>query len=343
MSAKTLFFSWQSDLEPKEHHYLIRDALKDALKIINKEIDFELSIDKDTERTSGSPDIVDTIFKKIRACDIFVADVTIINADYEGRKTPNPNVLIELGYAVKTLGWERIICIVNTDVCKPEDLPFDIRNNRTSRYSIKKGGIKAGKASLCETMIDAIKAIVDDYPGIIERLIKDDYFAHDKAIFKKLDVICPQIQLFEGLDFLCSTLSVNSGHYRLWRNVKIFSEALENHFLNNEIQSLFQAFVKALGSTHSFAAQKLFIRDDPDMKWEHDYTKKGIEITPEIQLEIDQSQRYCYPDFLDVRSDDNDAYAERQTKTQDTFNEKAEAAMAAYKAFRLAIKKHLLI
>ena len=38
-----------------------------------------------------------------------MADVTIINHDYTGRKTPNPNVMLELGYAIKALGWQRIL------------------------------------------------------------------------------------------------------------------------------------------------------------------------------------------------------------------------------------------
>jgi len=65
--------------------------------------------------------------------------VTIINGGlwqrlFRFRKTPNPNVPIELGYAVKTLGWERVICVVNGDYCNIEHLPFDIRNNRASVY-----------------------------------------------------------------------------------------------------------------------------------------------------------------------------------------------------------------
>lgn len=64
MTSRTLFYSWQSDLDQKTHHYLIRDAIEKALKIINKEINFELRLDKDTQEMSGSPDIVDTIFKK---------------------------------------------------------------------------------------------------------------------------------------------------------------------------------------------------------------------------------------------------------------------------------------
>jgi hypothetical protein len=41
------------------------------------------------------------------------------------RRTPNPNVLVELGYALKALGDERVIVVVNTAFGKEELLPFD--------------------------------------------------------------------------------------------------------------------------------------------------------------------------------------------------------------------------
>lgn len=43
------------------------------------------------------------------------------------RATPNPNVLVELGYAAHSLGWDRIIVVVNTAHGAIEELPFDFR------------------------------------------------------------------------------------------------------------------------------------------------------------------------------------------------------------------------
>ena len=83
----------------------------------------EVTADRDTQGVFGSPDIVETIFSKIDDCDIFVADVSAVTTypvlDSEGiptdriKATPNPNVLLELGYAVRVLGWENVICIMN--------------------------------------------------------------------------------------------------------------------------------------------------------------------------------------------------------------------------------------
>jgi hypothetical protein len=95
-------------------------------------------LDRDTEGEPGAPDIADTIFAKIDKCDMFVSDVSIINGDGT-RKTPNPNVLLEVGYAAKRLGWKRITNICNENYGETKELPFDLRKRRVVRYSLKPG------------------------------------------------------------------------------------------------------------------------------------------------------------------------------------------------------------
>ena len=104
--------------------------MKKAIRQLNGAPDTDLLIrlDSDTQGIPGSPDIAQAIFDKIDTCQVFVCDISIINAESSGRKTPNPNVLIELGYAVKRLSWDRIICVFNEISGKvPDDLPFDLR------------------------------------------------------------------------------------------------------------------------------------------------------------------------------------------------------------------------
>lgn len=111
---------------------------KKAIKELNRENEFDIehSIDKDTNEEGGTPHIADTIFSKIAKAAFFVADISIVNPDYSGRKTPNPNVLLELGYAARVLGWNRIICIFNEDFGPYNDLPFDLRFRRPLTYSL---------------------------------------------------------------------------------------------------------------------------------------------------------------------------------------------------------------
>lgn len=131
-----IFYSWQSDIKAAANRTFIEDALELAVKHLQSEnkITVEPVIDRDTKSIPGSPDISSTILKKIDNCQIFVGDVTVINSKTTERPTPNPNVLIELGYAMKALGSQRIILIQNTYFGGIELLPFDIRQRRIITY-----------------------------------------------------------------------------------------------------------------------------------------------------------------------------------------------------------------
>ncbi|GAA6773399.1 hypothetical protein [Flavobacterium sp. CGRL2] len=130
-----IFYSWQSDSPNNKNRGFIEDCLEKAIKEINNEnINLEVAVDRDTKGISGTPDIVRTVFSKIDLASIFIADISFINPNTDFRKCPNPNVLVELGYAAKVLGWEKIICIFNTEFGKVEDLPFDLRFRRPLTY-----------------------------------------------------------------------------------------------------------------------------------------------------------------------------------------------------------------
>ncbi|WNI38054.1 hypothetical protein [Chryseobacterium sp. SG20098] len=132
----TLFYSWQSDLPNNSNRSYIQKAIQKAIKNIlqtNKDIN-EILIESDSRDELGTPDLVNTIFSKIDNCDIFIGDISIINSNVETRKVPNPNVLIELGYASSRIGWDKIISIFNSEYGKIEDLPFDIRHRKPLLY-----------------------------------------------------------------------------------------------------------------------------------------------------------------------------------------------------------------
>ena len=133
-----IFYSWQSDLPNAVNHGFIGNALGKVVKALKRdeEVTVDPVIDRDTSGVPGSPDIALTIFGKIDQCQLFVGDVTIINQGQNGRKTPNPNVLVELGYALKTLGPERVVLVMNTAFGGPEDLPFDLKTKRITKYSM---------------------------------------------------------------------------------------------------------------------------------------------------------------------------------------------------------------
>lgn len=133
--SRIIFYSWQNDLPAKTHRNFLDRCIQDALKSLEKEAKVYMEYDRDTMGLMGSPDITESIFDKIDKSVLFVCDVSIINPDSDGKKTPNPNVLIELGYAASKLGWERIVCLFDTNTGKIEDLPFDLRQKRVTPFN----------------------------------------------------------------------------------------------------------------------------------------------------------------------------------------------------------------
>ena len=128
----TIFWSWQSDLDPRVTRNIVREALAAAIDDLHADLDERHEMTSDTQGIAGSPDIVATILEKIDAATVFVADVTPIALSPTGKAVANPNVLIELGYAKKSLGLTQVILVWNTafDGATIEQLPFDLRGRR---------------------------------------------------------------------------------------------------------------------------------------------------------------------------------------------------------------------
>lgn len=172
----TIFYSWQSDLPNNTNRGFIQSVIEKATKDINssEEYELELSIDRDTQGVPGAPNITQIILDKIKKCDAFVADISIVTGDKEKgqRPSPNPNVLLELGYAVALLGWERIILFCNKVYGTNEDLPFDIRQHRRIEYRLLQ---EDKKSEIRKNLAKHFKR------GLIELLEKGKRSAHPKS------------------------------------------------------------------------------------------------------------------------------------------------------------------
>ena len=125
----TIFWSWQSDSPSRENRNFIQDCLERAARNVAKSEAQAILVDRDTQGIGGTPKIAETILAKIRSSDIFVWDATLVYT--KPRPSPNPNVLLELGYAFALLGEGRMIGVMNTaDRSGPSDLPFDLTHRR---------------------------------------------------------------------------------------------------------------------------------------------------------------------------------------------------------------------
>jgi hypothetical protein len=132
MRKVTVFYAWQSDTPQRFSRYLIRMALEMAARRLNTDtaLDVELTIDSDTQGVPGQPPVTDTILKKIGACDIFAPDLTFVAQTEGGKFIPNPNIMVEYGYALRAKSHAAMLPIMNTAFGPPENLPFDMGHLR---------------------------------------------------------------------------------------------------------------------------------------------------------------------------------------------------------------------
>jgi len=166
-----IFWSWQSDHDGKISHHLVRDALQLAIAKLRVPEDIEepseadrranLELDHDTKGETGWTDIADSIFKKIDASGVFVADVTpVAKSPKKGKKrlrsVMNPNVAIELGYAIKALTWSNCLGVMNLAYGTVDDLPFDIHRTRSwpVTYTLAEGATNDEIAAVKKTLAE---------------------------------------------------------------------------------------------------------------------------------------------------------------------------------------------
>lgn len=162
-----VFYSWQSESPGKTNRNLIEKALEASLKAIAQDATIEVSprLDKDTQDVPGAPDIAATIFEKIDRAAVFVCDVSLVARGEGVRPTPNPNVLVELGYALAKLGWSRIVMVLNEATGPVEELPFDLNKKRTLVYRSEEDDEQRAPArdDLRKRLDGALRVIFENY------------------------------------------------------------------------------------------------------------------------------------------------------------------------------------
>src|SRR5258708_84658 len=133
----TIFYSWQSQSPEKLNRNFIEDALERAAKAIRKDVTVEelpsIEIDQGAANEPGAPNVADAILAKLEKPTAIVFDVGLVPTS-DARSAPNANVLIELGYAIKSAGYARIVLVMNTAYGPPEQLPFDLRQRHVATY-----------------------------------------------------------------------------------------------------------------------------------------------------------------------------------------------------------------
>ena len=264
-----IFYSWQSDLPNAKNRNLIETCLKKAIKLLENEIDevSEISIESDSRNDTGTPNLVESIFEKIETCDILVADLSIINAESNCRPTPNPNVLLEVGFAAKAISWSNILCIYNCEYGKVELLPFDIRTRKPIIYNTIEG-IPKSKLALTKAFKTQIKDIIFD------RNLKDKY-NYDKLLHISTESLIKVLlhKQFLGF-FLYRNIEINIDDF-----VNLFNDKLETYFLNEKEKRILAKLVFSLRNYKEIIhSDKLFNCIDANAEY---VVKQGKAINPQ--------------------------------------------------------------
>jgi hypothetical protein len=163
MAGKTVFYAWQGQLHAKTTRYLIEDALKGAIKDLARDpaSPLSLTLDQDARGVTGAFEISAVILAKIDKCAMIVADVTPVGCLLDGRKTPNPNVMFELGYAWRVLREAHVIIILNKEYGEPQDLPFDIAKRGLVQYKLAEAAGTDERARVLRGLRGELRAILD--------------------------------------------------------------------------------------------------------------------------------------------------------------------------------------
>lgn len=333
----TIFFSWQSDVGKQANKAYIEAKINKAiskLKVGNAALNIHLQ--ESTSNETGSPEIVDVIIRKITNCDIFICDVTPIltfTNEYETMKCiPNPNVLFELGYAVGSLGWDRIILVWNDQYGNSQYAPFDIRNHRRIHYI--KDPMKKTERSL--NLDKPIEDIITNYDAIIAKGIPSQEMKHDIEIFKQNERIFPEIDLIDSIKTFYNSSIYNRYVHNKWDELQyIYNQYPSNRYVNPELDSAYLLFLDNLQKTILLASM-YFVPN----------TVGRILINPvmtqEERDEAYKSEYYKLKDFYSFMPDPNKAYEEQEKVLKEILDSYAPL-MSSYEKYRRIIKQTLYL
>lgn len=260
----SIFYSWQSDAPDKTNRKFIRDALDDAVNEIalDAEIVQSPQVVSGMERVPGMPDVAQMMFDRIDNSDLFLGDVTLVGTitrfqdDRDEKRTPNPNVMTELGYAAARMGWERIICVMNENYGPREDLPFDVRSKRhpidyklnTSQKKPERRNIRKNLTKWIKTAI--ITCMDSEHEGINDAI-------------SRLDILCLLV---------C----------QVYRNVPYFRDLGQDDVNRNR----FQNFINVQGfrtAIYRLLDLKLLKTDAHSQKYAYHWTHRGQLLLKELK------------------------------------------------------------
>ncbi|MFI3262492.1 MAG: hypothetical protein R3Y26_06245 [Rikenellaceae bacterium] len=336
MKMKTdfkIFYSWQSDVGKHANRTYIAQKIEEAIsKITTKNEFIKISFDESTRGDSSSPDIKDTIIRKITNCDIFICDVTPIIIFEERKAIPNPNVMFELGYAVSSLGWDRIILVWNDCYGDSKLVPFDIYSHRRTHYDKDSEKNKTTKSLDLELPLNTI---ITKFDSIISKGIPQQELKFDVEVYRKLDNIFSHDELFESITHFRDTANYTEYACKKWSDLEHYYKNPSNKFLDQNLDLLYCNFIGNLQKVWSAA-----ISYTVDIK--HCWICPEPDATDEEKENAQRSNQYKLKEFYAIYSDHIRAYKE-QEKAINSIMQACNNAEKSYSTYKTEIRSKLFM
>ncbi len=144
-----VFFAYQSDINEIYGKRFIIEAFDIVISKFEKE-GVNIELDFGMRKSPGNTILIDEMLRKSRESDLVIVDMTFTSSkiwadakrfNFWGKeirlleknidkKSPNPNVLLETGYAWSQKGFDRTVLLMNIAYGTAEELPVDLKGFR---------------------------------------------------------------------------------------------------------------------------------------------------------------------------------------------------------------------
>lgn len=315
------FYSWQSD--KKDVSQRIENALNNKFKELeNKGIYIELV--KATDGISGSRILEEVILENIKRCDFFIADLTPVTkhttCDGKTKLVPNPNCMLEFGYALRHFTSERVIAYMQLEEDDNHyELPFDL-NHRTYNHFKQGDNIRIDEKELLR-IVDivnmSIAAVKPEYDCTI-MFENDSDSTMITPIFRKVSYSAPHppqhsqaenIAVSNAVSQLmgCSSVinAIHQNMLKMENSVKPTSIKVVNGRINRSMASV-KFYLHNLGKALDNCKISLWPITEGVEFYKSNEKKNPLHINinvPSIyDLYIDKDHLGAYKDFTDARN-----------------------------------------
>lgn len=183
----TVFFAYQTDIDEKYGKAFVQSAVESAIEKFKKN-GINITLDFGFRGTPGTPPLLDEMLKKSSQADMVIVDMSFTSSkiwsdakrfrlfgreirilnNVKDKISPNPNVLLETGFAWAQKGTYRTLMVMNEAFGNASQLPVDLKGFRWGiRYNLDENNYTQNekiKKDLADDFYKAIKTSINSEP-----------------------------------------------------------------------------------------------------------------------------------------------------------------------------------